>query len=98
MGKGIRAGKKKPDTNKLVTVIVGNKAYQCSKKMALSIVDLAKQKYEKLNISAIVAVEKHDVFTLCREEFSSNDELNKEVCKWEEANFKCYHFESKKEK
>ena len=80
---------------KPVLLVVGDKAHQVSKKMALATIGLAKDKYKKENVHAIVAVEKHNMISLRKDVFKSKEELTKEVDSWELGGYKCYYVQAK---
>lgn len=63
--------------------------------MALNIVLLAKEKYKKENVNAIVAVEKGKIFTLQKDVFEDTDAFVKAIQNWERGGYKC-HYTTKK--
>ena len=75
----------------LVKVVVGNKVHQTSEKMAKAIIDMAKQKYKKENVNAIVAVRKDDIISLQKDVFDTVEELINQVEKWTQGGYKCYY-------
>ena len=76
-------------------MVVGDKVWEVSRKMANVTIEIAKQKYRKENVNAIVAVEKDNIISLQKDVFDSTDALVKAVTNWERGGYKCY-YETKK--
>ena len=79
----------------IVTLIIGDKAHQCSRKMALSAIELAKDKFKKENMNAIVAVEKREMISLMKDVFETTEKLLEEVDSWERGGYKCHYVQVK---
>lgn len=82
-------------TQKLVRMIVGTKLWQCSRRMAMNTIELAKQKYKEENVNAIVAVEKNGTITLLKDVHKDTDSLIEEVTKWTKGKYKVYYVTTK---
>ena len=80
---------------KLVNMVVGDKLYECSRKMAMATIELAKQKYKKENVNAIVAVEKDGMITLLKDVHEETDSLIEEVTKWTKGKYKVHYVTTK---
>ena len=78
-----------------VTLIVGNKVWKVSNKLVQATIEMAKQKYSKENVNAIVAVEKDGMVTLQKDVFDNTDAFVKAVANWEHGGYKC-HYTTKK--
>lgn len=74
----------------LVRVVIGDKVWQMSRKMAMGIIDTGKAKYKQQGQNAILGVEKDGIITLQNETFDSVQDFVKEVSNWEKGGFKCY--------
>lgn len=81
--------------SKLVTVVIGNKAYQMTKKMAKGIIEMAKQKYKTENVNAIVAVEKDGIISMQKDVYNSTDEMLEAVVKWTNGKYNTYYVTKK---
>ena len=81
---------------KLVNVIMGEKLWSCSRKMAKQIIGLAKEKYKKENVNAIVAVEKNGTITLLKDVYDSAEEMLDEVTKWTKGKYNVYYITKQK--
>ena len=75
----------------IVTLVVGSKAYQLTRKMAMTAVDLGKQKYKKQNVNAIVGVEKNGIISLQNDVYDSGQELVEAVGHWVDGGYKAYY-------
>lgn len=75
----------------IVKVIIGKKVWEVSRKMANSIIEMAKQKYKKEGVNAVVAVEKDDVISLLKDTFDNTDALVKAISNWERGGYRCYY-------
>lgn len=82
---------------KIVNVIIGDKGWQMTLKKAQCIINLAREKYEKENMNAIVAVQKDDVVSLMKDTFTGQDKFIKEILRWEKGGYKCFYTTTKKE-
>ena len=80
---------------KVVRVIIDKKVWEVSRKMANATIEIAKQKYMKENVNAIVAVEKDGMVTLQKDGFDNTDAFVKAVANWEHGGYKC-HYTTKK--
>lgn len=81
--------------SKEVNMIVGNKVWQVSKKMANATINMAKQKYEKQNVNAIVAVAKGNVVCLHKDVYETAEEMLAEVTKWINGQYSVYYVTKK---
>lgn len=81
--------------NEIVRMVVGNKVWEVSRKMANATIELAKQKYMKENVNAIVAVEKDGIIAMQKDVFDKTDAFVKAIQNWERGGYKCY-FTTKK--
>lgn len=80
---------------KVVRVIIGKKVWEVSRKMANATIEIAKQKYMKENVNAIVAVEKEGTIAMQKDVFDKTDAFVKAIQNWERSGYKCY-FTTKK--
>ena len=76
---------------RIVKMVIGNKVWEVTNKMASSVIELAKQKYAKENVNAIVAVEKDNTVSLQKDVFEDTDAFVKAVESWERGGYKCYY-------
>lgn len=83
--------------NEIVRMIIGSKVWEISRRMVNSTIELAKQKYRKENVNAIVAVEKDNIIAMQKDVFNDTDAFVEAVTKWERGGYKCY-YTTKKEK
>ena len=86
------AGKSKSE---IVNMVVGKKVWQVSRKFAYATLELAKDKYTKENVNAIVGVEKDGMVSLLNDTFNNTDAFVKAVANWERGGYKC-HYTTKK--
>ena len=80
---------------KVVNVVIGDKAYQMTRKMAKSIIDMAKQKYKNENVNAIVAVEKDNIISMQRD-VHKEDTFVDAVANWSRGGYKVYYVKGEK--
>ena len=80
---------------KVVRVIIGKKVWEVSRQMANATIEIAKQKYMKENVNAIVAVEKDGTIAMQKDVFDKTDAFVKAIQNWERSGYKCY-FTTKK--
>ena len=83
---------------KMVTLVIEDAGYRCSRKMALATINLAKEKFIKEGVSAIVAVEKHGIISLRKDVYDDNEKFHEEIGNWEKGGFKCYYVQVKGKK
>lgn len=83
--------------NEIVKMVVGEKVWQVSRKMVNATIELAKQKYMKENVNAIVAVEKDGIIAMQKDVFDNTDAFVKAVANWERGGYKCYYTAKKDE-
>ena len=76
-------------------MVVGSKVWEVSRKMVNATIELAKKKYIKENVNAIVAVEKNGVIDLQKDVFDKSDAFVEAIQNWERGGYKCY-FTTKK--
>lgn len=81
--------------NEIVRMVVGTKVWEVSRKMVNATIELAKQKYMKENVNAIVAVEKDGIIVMQKDVFDKTDAFVKAIQNWERGGYKCY-FTTKK--
>lgn len=81
--------------NEIVRMVVGAKVWEVSRKMVNATIELAKQKYMKENVNAIVAVEKDGIIAMQKDVFDKTDAFVKAIQNWERGGYKCY-FTTKK--
>ena len=79
----------------MIKLIIGEKVWEVSSKMAKVIVGIARENYIKENVNAIVAVEKDGIITMQKDVFDNTDAFVKAVTNWERGGYKCY-FTTKK--
>ena len=79
----------------MIKLIIGEKVWEVSSKMAKVIVGIAKENYMKENVNAIVAVETDGIITMQKDVFDNTDAFVKAVTNWERGGYKC-HYISKK--
>lgn len=75
----------------LIKLIVDKKCYAVSEKMAMATIKLAKEKYKKENINAIVAVQKDDMIVMQKEVHEHRDAFEKAIKGWETSGYKVYY-------
>lgn len=75
----------------MVKLIVGNKVYMVSEKMADATISLAINKYLGQNINAIVALKKGDMVVLKKDVYDDTESLDKAIKEWEHGGYECYH-------
>lgn len=78
---------------KIIKLIIGNKVWEVSQKMANATLEIAKQKYEKENVNAIYAVEKDNIISMQNDVYNETFEFNKAIENWTKSGYKC-HFTS----
>lgn len=81
--------------NEMITLVIGSKAYNCTRKMAIATIELAKQKYEKEDVNAIVAVEKDGFISLLKDVYKNNEKLIEQVSLWSRGGY-IVHYTVKK--
>ena len=86
---------RKAKGDEIVTMIIGSKAYNCTKRMAIATIELAKQKYEKEDVNAIVAVEKDGIVSLQKDVYTNNFEMINQIAMWSRGGY-IVHYTSKK--
>lgn len=86
---------KKRKGAKLVKLVIVDKVYELTQNMAMATLNIAKDKYEKENVNAIVGVQKGDVLSLMRDVFDTTDALEKAVTNWEHGGYTCYYVKAK---
>ena len=79
----------------MIKLIIGEKVWEVSSKMAKVIVGIAKENYMKENVNAIVAVEKDGIITMQKDVFDNTDAFVKAVTNWERSGYKCYYISKK---
>ena len=79
----------------LIKLIVDKKCYAVSEKMAMATIKLAKEKYKKENINAIVAVQKDDMIVMQKEVHEHRAAFEKAVKDWETSGYKVYYVRRK---
>ena len=77
--------------NELVRVIIGHKVWEVSMRMAHQIIEVAKSKYKKENVNAIVAVEKDGIIEMQKDVFEDTEAFVEAVTNWERGGYKCYY-------
>ena len=87
--------KKSKRDGEVVRMIAGHKVWDVTRKMAKATIELAKQKYMKENVNAIVAVEKDGIISLQKDVYEETDAFVKAIQNWERGGYKCY-FTTKK--
>lgn len=81
--------------NEIVRMVIGNKVWEVSRKMVNVTIELAKKKYMKENVNAIVAVEKDGIINMQKDVFDNTDAFVKAVTNWECGGYKCYYISKK---
>lgn len=61
-----------------------------TRKMASAVIELAKQKYKKENVNAIVAVEKSGIISM-QKDVHNGDSLVDAVANWMQGGYKVYY-------
>ena len=77
--------------SEIVRLIIDKKVWEITRKMANTIINMAKQKYNEENVNAVVAVEKDKVISLQKDVFDKTDALVEAVANWERGGYKCYY-------
>lgn len=85
----------KKSNSDIVHMVVGKKVWQITRKMVNETIKLAKEKYRKENVNAIVAVEKKNVYTLLKDVYTDNEEFIKAISNWEHGGYTCYYIAKK---
>lgn len=75
----------------VVKLIIGRKVWEVTRKMANATIALAKQKYMKENVNAIVAVEKDKVISLQKDVYEDGNDFRKAIEDWNKGGYICYH-------
>ena len=75
----------------MVKMIVGNKTYITSEKMADETISLALNRYSCQNINAIVALKKDDMVVLRKDVYDDEESLDKAIKEWEHGGYECYY-------
>lgn len=83
--------KRKEKDNDVVRMVIGKKVWEVSRKMAMTTIEIAKQKYKKQNVNAIVGVEKDSIISLQRDVYDDTAKFEKEIENWQKGGFKCYY-------
>ena len=83
--------------NEIVKMVIGDKVWEVSRKMVNATIELAKQKYMKENVNAIVAVEKDGIISMQKDVFDNTDAFVKAVANWERGGYRCYYISKKEE-
>lgn len=83
------------EKGKIVRVIIDKNVWEVSRKMANATIEIAKQKYMKENVNAIVAVEKEGTIAMQKDVFDKTDAFVEAIQNWERGGYKCY-FTTKK--
>lgn len=79
----------------IINLIVGNKVYRTTRKMAMGVIDLAKEKFKDEGVNALVAVEKDDMINLRKDVFEDSQQLEKEIVTWIMAGYECHYYMNK---
>lgn len=76
---------------KIVKVVIGNKVWEMTRKMAIATLSVAESKYNQDNANAIYAVEKDGIISLQKDVFDNTESLEREVTNWQKGGYKCYY-------
>ena len=82
---------------KVVNVVIGDRGWQMSLKMAQTIIKVGREQYEKQNVNAIVAVQKDNVISLMKDTFEDTSKFISEIVRWEKGGYKCFYTTKKEE-
>lgn len=82
----------------LVKLIVGDKTYQVTDKMANATITLAKEKYLTQNVNAIVAIKKGDMVVLQDDVYEDTVAFEQAINNWKHSGYKCYYTKKDEEK
>lgn len=77
--------------NAIVRVVIGDKVWTMSRKMALATLTVAKQKYEKAGVHAIVGVEKEGIISLLKDTYEDVSTFNEAVNNWKKSGYNCHY-------
>lgn len=75
----------------LVRMVISSKVWQVTRKMANTTINIAKQKYEKEGVKAIVAVEKDGIIALQKDVHESTEAFEKAKQDWISGGYICYY-------
>lgn len=75
----------------LVKMVIGEKVWVVTRKMANATINIAKEKYRKANVNAIVGVEKDNIISLQKDVYESTEALDKATQEWNQGGYICYH-------
>lgn len=75
----------------LVKMIVGDKVWQVTRKMAKATIEIAKKKYEKEGVHAIVGVEKDGIISLAKDTYDNETAFDEAIKNWEHGGYICYY-------
>lgn len=89
------SSKLKRKGRKIIRMVIGDKVYELSQNMANATIGVAKDKYMKENVNAIVGVQKGDILSMMRDVFDTTDALEKAVKDWEHGGYTCYYVKAK---
>lgn len=80
----------------LINLVVGDKIYQLTEKMANATLSLAKDKFISQNVNSIYAVKKDNMVVLLKDVFRDTDAFEKAVTGWKQSGYTCYYTKRKK--
>ena len=89
------SSKLKRKGRKLVRLIIEDKVYELTENMAMATVNIAKDKYMKEGINAIVGVRKDNIISMMRDVFDTTAALEEAVTNWEHGGYTCYYVKAK---
>lgn len=72
-------------------VVIGEKVYEVSNKMAMATINIAKNKYKEENVNAIVAVQKDNIISMQKDVFDTSAALEKAITNWGHGGYTCYY-------
>ena len=87
----------KRNDGEIVRMVIGTKVWQTTRKMVKTTINMAKEKFKKENVNAIVAVEKDGIFSMQKDVYEDTDAFVKAITNWERGGYKC-HYTTKEDK
>ena len=87
--------KRKRKGEHLVRLVLKDKVYEMSPRMAQATIEVAREKYMKENANAIVGVQKDDIISMMRDVFDTTAALEEAVTNWEHGGYTCYYVKAK---
>jgi hypothetical protein len=79
--------------HKKVLVVIDKKGWEMENKGAQALIELGRQKYEKLGTPAIVAVKRGEIYSLLNDTYPNKEAMQKAINDWVKGGYIPYHTE-----